>query len=149
MWEAQPDIIFNILPDFLSFAKPSSQPEDRSNQAHAYKSCCPGQRFNQPGWVPRLGVASKKHPCCHPSSEKYEETREKRSGQKPPPLPSPKLTVSLASQSHYGDAAHSSMPQPLPAGSKQCRLHLGRRNGWLLDITLVSESWDRWHLTDV
>lgn len=77
--------------------------------------------------------------------------REKRDLDTSPPSlpPYPKLTVSLASQSHYGDPAHSSMPQPLPAGSKQCRLHLGRRNGWLLDITLVSESWDRWHLTDV
>lgn len=35
---------------------------------------------------------------------------------RPSANPSPKLTVSLAWRSHYGDPAHSSVPQPLPAG---------------------------------
>lgn len=134
----------------FSYAQPSSQSEDRS--CMHIKAVALGKDLNQPGWVSRLGVANKKPPGCHSCSEKYEAKQEKRSGQipsTPPSTSSLKLTVSLASQSHCGDPAHSSMPQRLPAGSKQCRLHLGCRNGWLLDITLVSESQDRWHLTDV
>lgn len=134
----------------FSYAQPSSQSEDRS--CMHIKAVALGKDLNQPGWVSRLGVANKKPPGCYSCSEKYEAKQEKRSGQipsTPPSTSSLKLTVSLASQSHCGHPAHSSMPQRLPAGSKQCRLHLGCRNGWLLDITLVSESRDRWHLTDV
>lgn len=56
----------------------------------------------------------------------------------------PKLTISLATQSLCGEPAHSSTPPPLPAGTKQCRLHLGCSNGWLLDTTLF-----KWELRKV
>lgn len=56
-----------------------------------------------------------------PDDEIEKEKGEKKKdldNQPPHPLPtdpSPKLTVSLAWRSHYGDPAHSSVPQPLPA----------------------------------